>query len=161
MSAPSPALLIGPIPIYFIRLPDDDREPTKMIFATMIQESNHRFLRGAWDPDTWDQWAAHPFFNRPIHLLGTPAFEDPGITLRIAALVPAREMPRSTWPVVKGEEWKGPRRPGRDERFPLELGVLVRYRHRMCHTNLLAEAGCLLRSALTAGTVEPYEQGLG
>lgn len=157
-------LLVDAIPMYFARLPDDEREPAKMVFATFAAHPNGehvRFLRGVWDVDTWEKWSTHRHFERPCRLLVQVREESPGVVLHVSALVPLRELPREQWPDEDGEEWKGEQVPPPQARGPLPLGVLVRYAARRRYPrDLVREAHDILSRALYGGTVEPYEQGL-
>lgn len=153
-------MLLDPMAIYFARLPDDERTPELMVFATMLHGSHVRFLRGAWDVDTWEQWAAHAWFDQPVRLMVHARAEAPGLVLRVNVLVPLRDLPEAQWPQpAQGEAWKGARAPHAQDMGPLPLGTLVRYEASFRHRNMAAEAACLLNRALRGLSVEPWEQG--
>jgi hypothetical protein len=155
-------VLLGPLALYFVRLPDDEYELTKVIVGVMLRGVHTRFLRCAMEPDQWDKWKLHPHFERPVAIMVRAKREAPGVTLRIAAMVPLADLPREQWgPQFEGEEWRGNSgQPPNDALGALELGVLVRYEAKCHHADLSAEMLCMIRKAIEGDLVEPYEQGL-
>lgn len=154
-------LVMGALPLYFVRLPDDDRAITRVIVGTMIAGRTDVFLRGAWEPDVWDTLKAHPLFNNPVPIVTDATVEAPGIVARVGTVVPAMLLPREYWgPAYVGEEWSG-RTPDPTENAWYPLGTLVRYQRAMAYQgNLPLEVADMLRRAVEGKAVEPWEQGL-
>jgi hypothetical protein len=153
--------MIGPVGVYFVRLPDDDREITKVVAGVCTYETNKVFVRGYWTPDDWGKWPRHAWFTKPVMLNLIVSREDPGMVIRVGAVVPLAELPRDQWgEEYEGEEWRNQVPPG-GALGTLELGVLVRYERAFRFGgHLLRESADLLRSAMKGETKEPWEQGL-
>lgn len=156
-----PLLMMGALPLYFIRLPDDDRALAHVIVGTMLYGRSGLFLRGAWEPDVWDALRSHPMFDGPIPIIAKADIESPGIVARIGTVVPAGILPRQYWgSSYEGEEWSG-RTPGPNENAFYPLGTLVRYERAMAYGgNIPAEVADMVRCAVNGNVKEPWEQGL-
>jgi hypothetical protein len=155
-------VMLGEAFIDFVRLPDDDRYPASMIIGVTMRRQSRVILRGVWDVDVWDHWKAHKWFWGPVPLSAEMSREDPGVVVKVSAVVPLREMPREQWPEeFRTEAWQAERQPPAQAGAFLPLGTLVRYARRFEHHGVLPDEGmAVIHAALSGRVQEPWEQGL-
>jgi hypothetical protein len=156
-------MIIGRAAVDFVRLRDDERYPASMIVGVTLRGESKVVLRGVWDVDTWETWRAHQWFDRPVMLSAEMSREDPGIVVKVSAVVPVRYLPRETWPdEFRGEAWQGEHTlPPMEVGGLLPLGTLVRYARKFEFRGILPDEGMsVIQSALRGNTSEPWEQGL-
>jgi hypothetical protein len=145
---------IGTARLTFVRLPDDDRNPAHIVVGATLTGQSAIILRGLWSVDQWEKWRDHDVFRAPVSLVADAEHEDPGVVLKIGAIVPLREMPRATWPAeFQSEEWQSERMlpPSRAGAL-LPIGTLLRSESRYEFGGTLPdEAIAMVRASLTSG----------
>lgn len=154
----------SPIPLYFVRLPDDDREPAKIVAGAFHGATHKIMVRGLWSPDMWDAFKNHPMWQEPqpllLNVMMNPAL---GVVLALHVAVNLRDVPEEALDEIlrltrrqgpPREPWEAVPETPLSHTILLEIGRLVRAPHAFEYGgSLMHEAVTMFNNAL-AGKVE-------